>query len=138
MLKPYFRNIILYLFLKYIMTYFVLMAVHKNFEMLDLSDIRNAGDVFYYLWLVLFLPAIGVLFFSVPLYFSFKIKSSILFTLFIILIFFIEYFVYVYYTSDKHIDTNGVYNGIISLLIFYLFFFKQINTFFKKHKPPAY
>ncbi len=131
MLKPTFTNILLYLFLKYIADYLFLMFKYNNFEFLNAAiSIRNGQDLFYYLWLVLFMPVISILLFSAPIYFSFKIKNIIYFTLLMSIILVAEYFVYVYFTSRKPL--YGIINEIISLFFLLLFFFKSIRLIFKQ------
>jgi hypothetical protein len=130
MLKSTFFNILFYLFLKYLVAYVVFMIMTKNYAMLQVKNLKNTEDILLYLWLVLFIPIVNVALFSLPYYFSFKLKSGILFFLSIALILFLEYLFYVYLNSQKHIDTNGIIVVLISIVIFYLFFFKRINTYF--------
>jgi hypothetical protein len=66
-----------------------------------------------------------IILFSAPIYFSFRIKNAVIFGIVNILILFAEYLLYTY--SESELDLfNGVYNAIISLMIFYLFFSKEI------------
>lgn len=129
MLKPSFGNILVYLFLKYIVIYGIFMVKTHNYKLLEISNIKNGEDLFYYLWIILFIPIVDMLFFSVPFYFSFKVKKGISFFILIGLILVLEYFVYVYFTSQKYIDMNGVYIELISLVVLYLFFFRKINAY---------
>lgn len=126
MFKPTFLNIILYWVVKYITFYIFLMFKGNNLKWLDINNIKNGEDLFYSLWLVLFLPVVCILIFSAPLYYSFKVKNTASFLLIVTAIGIAEYFMYVFFTSEKHIDMNGVYNGILSLLILLLFYFKPI------------
>jgi len=126
MLKTTFVNILLYILVKYLAFYTFLMFKESNFKLLDVSNIKNGADLFYFLWLLLFLPIVCMLIFSGPLYFSFKVKNVAYFLLIISAYIIMEYFVYVFFTSDKHVDMNGIYNGILSILFLLLFFYKQI------------
>lgn len=131
MLKASFKNILLYILVKYLFFYVVMMFKINDFRYLQLSDLKNGEDWFLYLWMILFLPVLCMILFSAPIYFSFRLKSIGYFILAIMAIIVAEYFVYVFFTSERHVDMNGIYNGIISFLMFYLFFFKQIKQNFK-------
>lgn len=133
MLSPKVFNIILYVLTKYIVFYTVLAVKNSNYYFFKVNEVRNGEDLFYYLWMLLFLPAIYCLAFLAPLYFTFKVKQPALFTFLIGAIILAEYFVYVYFTSDKHIDMNGVYNGVLSLLFLLIFFYRHINRIFNHH-----
>ena len=132
MLKPRYVNILLYLLLKYIVVFVVFMFATNNFKMLQIGGIRNGGDLFYYLWMVLFFPVLEMILFSVPLFLALKIKRWIYFFAVIILIIVAEYFSYVYFTSEKHINIKGVYIELIGLVVFCLCFFRTINLIFKR------
>lgn len=131
MLKPLFRNIVFFFFFKYFLFYILLMFKNGDYTFVQIGSLRNCEDVVYYLWLFLFLPVLCNIIFSVPLYFSFKIKQGIYFILSLIVILVAEYFLYTYYASQADL-MNGVYNGIISLLLLFLFFFKPISIIFKR------
>lgn len=103
-----------------------------DYRFLRVNELKNAGDLFYYSWLILFLPMVSMILFSAPIYYSFKLKNIFSFSVAILSILTAEYFVYVYLTSDKHIDMNGIVNGGISLLLFILFFYRHINSVFKQ------
>jgi len=132
MLKASFKNILLYILVKYLFFYVVMMFKINDFRYLQIGDLRNGEDWFLYLWMILFLPVLNMILFSAPIYFLFRLKSVGYFLLAITAIFLAEYFVYVFFTSEKHVDINGVYNGIVSLLVFCLFFFKEIKSKFKR------
>ena len=77
MLKPTVLNILLFWFVKYIAFYVLLMFKNNNYALLKVNEIKNGGDLFYYLWLFLFLPVVCMIVFSAPIYFSFRVKSLI-------------------------------------------------------------
>ena len=131
MLKPFFKNILLFFFIKYFLFYILLMFKNSDYTFIQIGSLRNYDDVIYYLWIFLFLPVLCNIIFSVPLYFSFKIKQGVYFLLLLIVILVAEYFLYTYYASQADL-MNGVYNGIISLLLLFLFFFKHIRLIFKQ------
>ena len=141
MLRPIFRNILLFFFVKYLLFYILLMFKNNDYSLIQLSNLKNFQDVFYYLWIFLFLPVICIILFSAPVYFLFKLKGKVYFMLLMVAFLVAEYFVYVYFTSNKHPDINGIYNEIISLLLLLLFFFKNINLIFGQKindKAPRY
>ena len=88
---------------------------------------------FYYLWLFLFLPVLCSIIFSSPIYFTFKVKNGIYFILLLSAILIAEYFLYTYWASQADL-MNGVYNGIISLSLLLLFFFKHISLLLNQNK----
>lgn len=130
MLKFSFLNILFYFLIKYIVFYAFLMFKDNSFKLLEIGNIKNGADLFYYLWLILFLPVACMIIFTAPLYFTFKVKSIIYFLLLIGLFVVVEYFIYTYLASQAN-PINGVYNGVISLLLLFLFFFKSM-PFFKQ------
>jgi hypothetical protein len=102
------------------------MFKNNNYALLKVNEIKNGGDLFYYLWLFLFLPTICMIVFSAPIYFSFRVKSQIYFTLIIAAVLIAEYFIYTWSASQANMMI-GVYNGIISLLFLLMFFFRYIS-----------
>src|SRR5438105_180928 len=83
MLKPAIKNILFYLLFKYIVFYILMMFKNDNFYLIN-PGIRNGADLFYYLWMFLFLPGLCMVIFSAPIYFAFRSKSIIFFILIII------------------------------------------------------
>jgi len=72
MLKPSFVNILLSLLLKYVVVYVVFMFATNNFKLLELNNIKNGEDLFYYLWIIFFIPFVNMALFSAPLFFPSK------------------------------------------------------------------
>lgn len=127
MLKPTLRNILLYLFLKYIVFCAFIMIKNNNLRLLQIKTISDLGNsILYFLLMIMPLILLNMVLFSAPIYFSFKLKNIIHFTLIIISFLVAEYFLYTYLTSQNSF-INGVYNGIISVLFLFLFFFKEIR-----------
>lgn len=109
------------------------MVATKNYAILKLNNIKTVEDFFYYAWLILFIPILNAVLFSFPYYLSFKLKEGVLFFSSIAIILFFEYLLYVYFNSQKHIDTNGLVIVLISIIVFTMFFFKKIRKYiFKK------
>jgi hypothetical protein len=130
-MKPSLINIILFWFAKYLGLYVFMMFKNNNYALLIMNTIKDRDDLFYYLWLFLFLPVVSILIFSVPLYFSFKVKGPIYFTLIVSAILVVEYFLYTSLASQANL-MNGIYNGIITILFLALFFYKYIIKFYKQ------
>lgn len=125
-----FLKIFLCLFVKYVVFYTLLAVKNKDYYFFELSSIKDGADLFYYLWILLFLPVINFLIFSVPLFFTLKINKWEPFLLSIMAILVTEYFVYTYTSSTTDL-MNGVYNAILSVLFLFLFFGKSIIQKFK-------
>lgn len=127
MLKPSLRNILLFLFVKFLIFMMYAMVTSGNYKLLQIQNVKTAQDLFYYLWLVLFFPTLSMIFFACPLYFSFRLKNVFLFAACVIALFLLEYVLYVYFTSTRHIDTKGVVNFLISVSLFILLFYQEIK-----------
>lgn len=126
-----FKRILLFFFAKYFLLYVVLMLLSRNNSLLKITSLKNAEDWFYYIFLLMFLPVTSMVLFSGIVYLALKSKSIIKFILLISGVFLAEYFLYVFFTSQRHIDMNGVYNLIISALLFLLFFFQRIKVIYQ-------
>lgn len=131
MFKTSFKNITLYIFIKYLIFYVVLMFKNNNYMLIRIDELKTGGDWFYYLWIFLYLPIVSTILSSVPIYFSFKLKKNLLFTLLIGAVFIAEYFLYTYLASTTD-RMNGVYLEIIGILIFLLFFYRHIVLIFRQ------
>ncbi|SEA58782.1 hypothetical protein SAMN05660909_02590 [Chitinophaga terrae (ex Kim and Jung 2007)] len=127
MITMTFKNVLLFVFLKYLVFYSTRMIEMNDYRILRVWELRSITDWYYYLWMVMFLPAVSIMLFSAPIYFSFRIKNIFLFAFAVLAIFTAEYFMYVSITSERHIDGNGMLNGIIGILLFILFFYKKIG-----------
>ena len=126
MLKPIFINVCISIFLSFIIFLGFRMIINEDHRLLEFNSIRNTQNLFYYLWIVLFFPIIDIVLFSVPLYFSLEIKNNLAMIISLLCIFIIEYSIYVYFTSQKTFDEDGLHKVIISILIFTFFFYKTI------------
>ena len=132
MFKVTLKNILLYILFKYLVFFIFMMIITNNFKLLRFYNLKTAQDWFYYFWLILFFPILSMIIFSAPIYFSFKIRHAFYFILAIMAIFISEYFVYSFFTSEKYMNMNGVYNTIISIVVLLLFFFRNIKLKFKQ------
>lgn len=129
MLRPTFLNITVFIFVKYLLIYLIFMVATNNYKLLQIGNIKNGQDLFYYLWLVLFIPIVDFIIFSVPYFLSFKSKSRSLFICSVLLITVCEYFVYVYFTSQKILDIKGLWISVISLIIYFILFYKKVYKY---------
>ncbi|GAA4161058.1 hypothetical protein GCM10022217_26110 [Chryseobacterium ginsenosidimutans] len=130
MLKPTFLNICISIILKYLIFYILLMVINNEFKLLQINNIRNGQDLFYYLWIVLFFPIVDIILFATPLYFGFKAKKSLIFVASIIIILLIEYIIYAYFTSQKMINQDALFKILISSITLLIFFHKTIRSKF--------
>lgn len=125
MIKPSLKNILLYILVKYLIFYIITLFKIGDFKYLQVSDLKTFDDWYMYIWTILLLPVVNMLLFSAPLYFSYRL-SGICFILATIAIIVAEYFVFVFFTSGRHIDMNGVYNGTISIVVLLFFFYRSM------------
>lgn len=130
-MKLSFIKILLFWLTKYIAFYILMMFKNNNYALIMVNDLKTGEDFFIYLWTFLFFPIVCIILFSIPLYFSFKVKTFANFILIVLAILLAEYFIYTYLASQTDL-MNGVYNGIISILFLSLFFFRQISNFYKQ------
>mgnify|MGYP003111866060 CR=1 FL=1 len=130
MLKPSVLNIILFWFVKYILFYIVQMFKSGNHALVEFSKLKTSEDLYYYLWIFLFLPIVCLLIFTVPMFYSFRINKPLYFTLAIATIVLAEYILYTWLASQAD-PTNGIYNGLLTLLVFILFFYKRIRMIYQ-------
>ncbi len=131
MLKPTFSNICISIILKYLIFYILIMVINNEFKLLQVSNIRNGQDLFYYLWIVLFFPIVDMILFATPIYFSFRANKSLNFIISIIAILLFEYFIYAYFTSQKLFNRDAFFKVIISIIVLLVFFYKNIALKFK-------
>lgn len=135
MYKPSFPYILLCLFVKY-MAFFLYFAIQDNrFKILVINKSESGQELFmnsvgYFLYVLAFVVFL-MLIFSIPIFFLLKVKNGIYFILLMVVIFMVEYFLYTYLASQGDL-INGIYNGIIGLLFLLLFFYKHINSIFKR------
>lgn len=129
MLKPTFLNICISITLKYLIFYILLMIVNNEFKLLQVNNIKNGQDLFYYLWIVLFFPIVDMILFATPLYYSLRGKNFFS-VLGIVTILLIEYFIYAYFNSQKLFNQDALLKMIISMSVLIIFFHKTIKSKF--------
>lgn len=127
MLKPSFLNIVFFWLAKYLVFYLFKMFKGNNFAFIHLSNIKTADDFFYYLLTFLSLPIIFIILLALPMYYSMKSKTLHHFAIKMALILLSEYAVYTFIASPSNL-LDGVFNGLISITLFTLFFLKHIKS----------
>lgn len=126
MLEPKLRNILLFIFIKYLIFYILLMFINNNYALVSIGDLKTFQDFIYYLIIFLTLPMVFSIILLFPLNYILKIKKIYLFIFSITGILIFEYFLYTYLASQANF-WNGIYNGILSVILLVLFFFKSIK-----------
>jgi hypothetical protein len=132
MAKVRFRIVLLYFLLKYVILYILIMFLKNDYTFLRVDKLKSGEDWYYYVFM--FMPIINIVLFSAVVYFSFRLKNFIAFIALISLVSIAEYFVYAFFTSQKHVDEYEVYNGIIGILLFILLFHPQIMQVYRLSK----
>ena len=122
-----FKNIIISIFIKTLIFYIILMISNNDFRILQLSNVKNGLDLFYFLWILLFFPIIDIILFSVPLFYVFRIKNYLYFFAIFLVIMSAEYFIYAYFTSQKAINQDASLKVLVSFMTLFLFFYKRIK-----------
>lgn len=125
MKHPTFFKICTCIFLKYIVFFLFLMLKNKNYYFIS-PGIKDVSDLLYYLWLLLALPISTMLLCGIPIYYSFRIKNSVMFFLIVAVIIIGEYFLYTHLASPLDLS-NGVYDALFIILFLGIFFFKNFR-----------
>ncbi len=125
MIKVKYWNIVIYIFTKYLFFYIFMMFKNNDFTLIALNKLKTSSNWLYYFYEFSMLPIIISILFSAIIYRSFRVKNRFLFLFINIFVLTIEYFLYTYFASQLDL-LNGIYNVIISLIIFVIFFYKAI------------
>lgn len=112
--------------LKYFVFYVFMMFKNSNYALIEISNLNSFGDVFYYLYIFLFLPIVCFILFSTPIYYSFSNRNLNIFILINLVFLIAEYIVYTYFASQSN-WFNGIFNAIISVICFALMFRNEIR-----------
>lgn len=126
MIRPKVATVILYILLKYVLFYLLMMVKNNNYTFLKINEIENGEDLFMYLYTFLSLPFIFIVLLTLPLYYSLKVRKTTLFFILLVGSFCIEYFVYTYLASQLDY-MNGIYNALIGLALFFVFYYRTIK-----------
>lgn len=137
MFKPKFLNVLLFWVIKYIVFFVVLAFIGDRFKSLVIKNSNNTRELIantgYYSLYILFYTLIPVIVFSIPFYFTLKVKNPIYFVLLISAILVVEYLLYTNLASTMEL-MNGVYNGILTIVFLLLFFYRSIFLIFTKQE----
>jgi len=125
MLKPNVINVIAFFFIKYVTFYIFLMLLNQNYSFIRIDQLRTGQDVFYYLFLFLFLPVVMTVLLILPVYLSFKIKNIFGFSTVFLIVLALECVIYTWSTSQR-ITSYSFYNLMVSLIVFCVLFYKAI------------
>lgn len=134
MFKGSFLNIVLYIYIKYLLFYVLMMFNNDNYALISFYALKTFQDVFYYLFIFLVLPTLFTIFFSIPIQQIVKLKNKYVFGVLMAVIFSLEYFAYTYLASQLDYS-NGIYLIIISVAVFVAMFYKTIAL---KLKPSRF
>ena len=137
MFKVKLVNIFVFLFVKYMVFFTLLAFLGDRFKLIVLNNSDNTEELisnsFYYLIYPLLITVLFTFLFSIPWYFSFRVKKVIYFVLFVITVLIVEYFIYTQIASTTDFK-NGLSNGLLTLLFFVFFFYKKIALIFRQTK----
>jgi hypothetical protein len=135
MLKPKFPNVLLFLFVKYIVFVVLLAFIGDRFKFLVIESSGNTRELIsntgIYALYVLLYTLIATAIFCLPVYFTLKVRNPIYFILLMIAVLVVEYFLYTYMVSAFNL-MNGVYNAVIGVLFLLLFFHRHISSIFRQ------
>ena len=133
-MKSAFKITSSFFLIKYLVFYTFMMFKNQNFYILNISNFKSLENIIYYLFIFLLLPFILIFIFTLPVYFSLKIKNSFFYFFMFFLFLVLEYFIYVYFNSEKVLDKNGFYNSVISVVIFtFMSWYRVQSKYSSKH-----
>jgi hypothetical protein len=127
MFKVSLGSIPIFWLLKYCIFYLILMFKNDDYTFIRLDEIKTGTDLLYYLFLFLFMPVISSILLTGPVYLLFKVKKLSYFIALSLFILIAEYCIYTYFASSSDL-LNGLYNGIISVLFFLIFYFRRLKN----------
>jgi hypothetical protein len=101
-----------------------MMFKNDNYALIQIDELQSLQDLFYYLWIFLFLPIFTFLILALPIKIALEKPKKLVWLFFLILT--IEFIIYTYLASQTNYS-NGILNLLISLFIFILVFYKEIS-----------
>ncbi len=114
MAKVNFFHIVLSIFLKYILYYVIFIVM--NYDIRNVSTTVNLEGILYTVLILLPLPLINTLLFSIPLYYAFRIKLGYAAIIWLSVLV-AEYYIFTRLTSQRLVDKYGLLNALISLAV---------------------
>jgi len=103
----------LYFYVKYLLFYVVHFFLNFDIKFFNVRSVNTVKDVFYYLLIFMPLPVVNSVLFYFGIKFIFKSKKYFYLIPYLIL----EYLIYVYLTSQKLWDINGLVNMLVSCFV---------------------
>ncbi|AWA29437.1 hypothetical protein HYN48_04675 [Flavobacterium magnum] len=136
-MKINFFRCIKYLFIKYIAFFFVLAFIGNRFRDAVINNANSSMELVkltigYVLYILFYIPFL-IIIFCIPIYLIFKIKNKFLYIFCLIVFFGAEYEIYTYLFSPSD-GSPGIYNLVIGIVIYFIFFYKPIPNFLTKDK----
>lgn len=132
MCKPTFLNIIIYLLLTSITFYVLMMFKNQDYRLIEMDNLLRGYSFIYFAFVMMPLPFFSIILFSLPIYYSFKIKNSVYWGLLMIAILIGKYLFYIFMTSRILYDLNGIYYLLINFIYLILFFSSEMKLILKK------
>lgn len=130
MLTTRFRNIVLFIFSKYLVFAVVLATLDSRFRLLVTDRSKTTSDwivnTFHYFMYVLLVIIVFIAIFSLPFYFLFRINNKILFLLAMLSILLVDSVCYVWFNATGNLE-YGAIDLLVGILMMLLFFFKPIR-----------
>ena len=134
MLQPTLKNILFFLFTKYLAYYLYFMAKHNDFRLFELKSISDIGSLFtYFAFFMLPIIILSFILFSLPIYFSFKLKNVFLFLTSLSVLLILELIIYLNGTGQKNVVINESHYFLINAFFLLFFFYKPILQKFIKN-----
>ncbi len=106
MLKPKLQNILLFIFIKYLVFYIFLMFKNSNYALISVGNLKKFQDLFYYLIIFLTLPIVFSIVLLFPIYYLLKIRNAYGFILSMVGVLILEYFLYTFLASQANRNAN--------------------------------
>jgi len=130
MLRARFRNIVLFVFSKYLIFAIILATLDNRFKSL-VADVSHTTEdwiagTFHYFMYVLIVTTLFVVIFSGPYWLVFQIKNKILFPVAALLVLGSDAWCYVWLNATGN-WRYGVIHFSVGVLVMLLFFFKPIR-----------
>lgn len=130
MKKPLFFKVLLYLIMRYAIYFTILAFRDDRFKNIVIDNSTNSKELFtnslFYILLLLIYIFLLIAIFSLPIFFTLKIKNA---GYFLIMYFTTLLFEYRFYTWSSSLTDNvdGMFFYIVSIISFVVYFFEEIK-----------
>lgn len=132
MLKPTICNVVLYFLVKYLLFYAGNIVYQSSYQWLDFSNLKTRQDVFYWLWMLGFLPVVSILLFAVPLSRILRLSRPVSFSCAVAGFILVDYAFYVFLGSQKLFDAYEFYHETLGLALLAFLFHQRIRAIFSR------